>query len=268
MSNIINKKPSPLINHPVDFAWHSSSNFSVLQTKIGNIQVPYGLSTLTSNITTPANGTTSFSIPVTDASTFVGGTGSNLSGTSFANVVSKYPIPIGTLYIYTNSSNWALIGYTVGPAGQTAISSNTFNYCFVIKGSNGGTGITFTSGTQIYDPRWVTYLLPLSAFSTTSITFDAIDSANLGLPNSNNANIVSYHWDFGNGTQADGPVVETEYWYAGQLNYSSSIAAPTQVLVSLTAVDINGNIYYVSHPIVFGQLYSSIGAEFTPGYID
>jgi hypothetical protein len=264
---IINHIPAPLINSPVDFSWRSASILTPLETTIGEFTVPYGLSTIT-GFTTPSSKSTPFTITVADASSFVGGGGSNLAGTSFEVPKWQYPIPVGTLYIGTGPTHWALIGYTITSGGAAAISGNTFECCFVIDGYSGGTNQTFTSGTDIYDPRWITLELPLSAFTATNVTFDAMDTLTEGKPSSKGANIVSFHWDLGNGIEAEGPLVETQYWYTGTLNYSDgSLAAPTEVQVTLTAVDIDGNVYHVTHPIVFGELYDSLGAPFTPAYL-
>lgn len=269
MTALVNTMPSPNVNHPVDFGFYSSASVTLLQTTIGQINIPYGLTALNGSLTTPASAATPFSITVSNASTFIGGSGSNLAGTAFAGLQSQYPVPLAQLYIYTSATNWVKVGYTVGPGGQPPITGNTFNYCFILDGYNGGTSLTFANATAIYDPRWATHQLPLTIAPPTSVTFDAIDSQHLGLPNSKNANIISFHWDFGNGTQADGPVVETDYWYTGQLNYpTGGIAAPTEIMVTLTAVDIKGNIYYVSHPVIFSKLYTAYGAELTPGYLD
>lgn len=266
-SQIINTVPSPVVNNPVDFGWYiQGTTPNVFQSTVGALNIPYGVSTLAANVTTPANKTTAFTVTVASAATFNGGTGSNQAGTPFALAVGNpYPIPVGTLYMMTTPTNWALIGYSFGPTGEAPISGDIFEYCWVIDGDNGGTGLTFDTGTVIYDPRWETSLLPLAITAVTNVTFDAIDSQHYGLPNSKNADIVRYHWDLGNGTTADGPVAETAYWFAGQLSYAGdNIAAPSQIMVTLTATDIDNNQYIVSHPLTFGSLYSEVGAPFDP----
>ncbi len=265
----VNQTPTTPYIGPVDFGWYSSNAPLLFDSTIGSLQVPYGLTQTAAAFTTPANASDVFPISALDASSFIGGSGTNANDVTFSVLTGQYLVPLATLYIYTSATNWALIGYSMGPNNQAPIVNNTFQYCFVLDGYNGGFNLTFNANTQIYDPRWATYQLPLSAFTTTLVTFDAMDVGARGLPNCKQAEITSFHWDFGNGLQADGPVVETEYWYTGALNLTGDdIAAPTQVQVTLTAIDIAGNTHHVSHPIVFSAIYNEIGAPFTPAYID
>ncbi len=281
MTNIINQTPQPNINWPVDFSWQYALGSSIYSEEFENITLPFANTTVVSaaangsTITsTPTDHHTVFSLTVTDASSFIGGNGRNLASTNYYPISGQYPHPIGYIYVFNSDTNWYRIGYTVGPTGEAAITSNTFNYCFILDGytngsSNPGCNLSITSGSPAYDPRWSSTLGVLEINSASIVTFSAIDPNNLGLPNSKKAKIINYHWDLSNGQIAEGPTVDGLYWFTGQLNYNGvTLAAPTEIKVTLTATDINGYIYIVTHPITFSQLYTNVGAPFVPNYMD
>lgn len=96
----------------------------------------------------------------------------------------------------------------------------------------GGTG-TYASGTPVYDARFYVDQMPLHQV----VTFDAIDSQNLGLPKVSvptGLSIVLYQWNFGNGLTGSGPYASTTYSYS---------KPPESIRASLTVYDNLGRAF-------------------------
>ena len=146
------------------------------------------------------------------------------------------PSVTGLIRIDSGSAH-ADVTYT----GMTAI---TFTNCLSVSKTT-----TFGVGTPVYDPRMYVDELPLQQ----TITFDAVDSQNLGLPKiitAPDAPIISYRWNFGNGQTGFGSTSTTEYVYS---------TAPPSIQATLTVVDALNRTYATSHPLNIENFTGTFG---------
>lgn len=132
---------------------------------------------------------------------------------------------------------------------------------------------TWTSGGVTYSTQYNTYTtvsVSNGSATTSSVTpdlfvvplnqdveFDAIDSADLGLPKividpTADIQIVSYDWDLGNGVIGSGPTITTLY------NYPK---VPPDLAVTLSIVDSLGRQYSTTKQITIETVELSGGSE-------
>lgn len=242
----------------IDFGWYGqgANRGEINQYSINGATYPQASTVTTALVTLPTDTSTRFNIQAQDTSSFIGGAGTNIAGTPYTSNTN----PNGILQLYSGTSQ-ATISYQY-------IFGNTFVNCLALSSQ----GETFGAGTAIFDPRYVSFAVPLSLSVETVVYFDAVDSLGLGLPSTEigaRNQIVQWEWDFGNGRSGNGPTASTFYWYTGATRDSSGVlSAPTQVEVTLMAVDIYRQIHYITHPIPFSNAYASVTAGSTNLIID
>lgn len=139
--------------------------------------------------------------------------------------------------------------------GGLAAGLHTTAQYTVVDGSHitcvGGSG-TFAAGTPIFDPRFYVDSIP----ANTNVIFDAVDFNNLGLPTvqvPSGVSIISYRWDFGNGSVGVGPYASTIYNYG---------AGTPSLIVKLTVIDNFNRMSSCSHRIAIQPTTGSGGLHF------
>jgi hypothetical protein len=224
--NSIKVQQTQYIN--VDFGWYYQEGADVVRA------TPYTYTDGSSNY--PPGATTLISVSGSSPAFTLMANNITLYDNTENESVTDFDTGSGDIFILQDD-NWAIAQY----GSVTPGASGTFNDCEAYAGSQKNLA-AYTEGAVIYDPRFYIPGIPL----TSLITFDALDSQNLGLPTTDSLGIypVRWIWDLGTGENQYGPQAQVSY------NFS---APPRTLQVSLTVVDNLGNEHVGHHHIIFNN---------------
>lgn len=218
------------VPHPpilVDFGWYfdiGQRNPEYTYQSGTGVNYPPSHDTLASPVTLPSAGTT-FTLTVHSTATF------------------EAPMRPSNTLVLNDGTHHVEITY----AGST---STTFTGCLCRTA-----GLTFASGTPIWDKRFYVDSLPLKH----TVTFDAQDRLNLGLPTTYipaGVTVTTYEWDFDNGLSGVGSYATTTFPYA---------AAPPSMQAKLVVTDLFDREFSCAKRINLKSLIASGGSATREG---